>query len=1400
MIQRIFPTINNVVPYKTKNQKTYYSIQTFDTPYTVKSRGCTAWYYAWPTYALEPSFTTPYRKFTGNAPFVKFFSGKSYPSEIAPEVLTSNQFGIIYSGYYIPESASATFFLKGQGKARITVAGGFDSGTVQLGVDRPSVATLRVTGMTAGVGRLTTIRYMSADKTSQKDNVFVVTWKDSTLTDEVPLAAGNFKNATDYTSGITSKTLRYTGEVQLSRQRNQTTQFSFSVPVVPSGSSRGYVYDEGGDYLYDAADSTRTIKKFRMVEFYAGYQYPSGTIATITKFSGQVRGWTITRKQDGSDVALVKCHDWSSFLQDTINEGFPNVADYLVADYLDPVSQEGVAGDTKPRTYDGWKFEKAMESLMYNAYIDPKTLHAKKTYVNTAGTLEQGYYEVHDRNLLENPIYLDRPFRYGNPLAVTKDGADDAYIWQFSIGDLISDNIQKLMENYGFKYGFNQVGNFYTKSMKNPVSLKSIDDMTMTSNWSERLNPRMLYGVSNETSTNGDTAVATFTGRNCRLIVNVGNGWGTLHIRMSNTDLGIVATTDISLSNSTNRHYFDGSDDSLGYNPCEINIGEGLAYGLYSLNLECKSSATVSVNAVLINDEQYFSEVETFYSGDTAVYNGVLTDNLIVESDVDNVRNDVVVVGRLLGVKSNLSLAEGEDARVNPNNPVSDHVIGRAVDRVSLASLSNSNFTGRKLQTIIVDPAIATEERAFWLATETAKRYNRFSKSVTPVFSMITNPLLELEDRIAVKDIKNGILGTYQDFWITGIDEFYGNNGENTAKLQVESFEPWESFFKYPTPSLGRFGNTVFLNPIMYNTGLPLNQNGDFCYLNGWEPNSTSPGTLNIMFSTQDTNSTTESITNRVSPFGYLKLHNEVIRYQQRTVIDVTAGATGRKFFFISLGDLKRGMYNTATLADVSTYLNQKVEMQFSPYLTEEYSIAPSVGFDLIAPGYVKISVSSKTGDLVDTPTGGDNDNEGWAYLEPGSYIYSWGCLDRYGAYNESHSGYFQRSGSKVYDTPMTGVSNLGDWIPWFGQTSNNAEGSYKVGADRYVVNQSRTRYGQFSFDVRYRDPSGLITKDIKTISGLRDVHTVRRITGNSISPVSDTDGIFEEFKIAIPESEIDYDTIATIWYSQTLGTLESNVRQLTAQAYYRRYYTGQENNGLGAKINIKNKHNQSRIVDVEVKRYVFVFLRIYRERYRYFAQTGASWKPETLIGLVDSGVETIIPFGDSAWEVDDVKGLDLYIPSVSEGFITRKALARINQAIHEDNNGLLNDYYQKDRIKSIAISHLHCFDITTVDFAGFKDYFKRSMWYVDPAFNNTKADFDSGNAKLSGFDIGDPKPYEKMIFTWRDTINSTPAFQFIDQLPGGQYTSVVVAYDENNPHAVFSEGIYGVKIFGDYL
>lgn len=1390
MIAKIFPTINNIAPYKSKVSTPYTEIYTYDTPYSVKSHGPSAYYFAYDSYSENPDFTLSNAKIRASEPFVKFYSGSSYPDQVSPYYTSSSQFAVYYLGYFIPETTSATFYLKGTGKARLQMSGGVDTGTVELDLSRSGVATIHVTGL-SGPTQLV-IKYISPDKSSQQINAFVVTWEDSTTLGQIPLAAGNYYNIGDYAVGISGVKLRSYNNILLDQNRGQVTKFSFEIPIVESTAVKGYKYVSGGDYFEDVNDSSKKIQKFRMVEFNCGYKYSDGSIATIQKFSGQVRGWTIKRSNSG-DFAEIECYDWMSFLGDGINQGYPNIVDYLVADYMDPINVNGIAGDSKPRTYDGWELSKAIESVLYNGYIDPKIVKKKRSYIDVNDSIVSGYYLFHELNN-ENSIRLEKSFKYGNPLAVIKDNADAKYIWQFSVGSSLSDNLKKLMDNYGFIYGFNNKGYFNVTSIKNPIKTKSIDDFTYTGTWTEHIGPKMVYGVSKYNSTAGNKCVATFTGSNVRLIYNVGPAYGTVHVKVSNSVLGMVATVDVNTRATNNRNYYNGVDDSIGYNPCELVIGEGFNYGTYSLNFVC-TGPTISINSVFVNDQSHFTSIDTIYSGDSISENGVLVDGYDLSSSVDDIRNDVVVVGRLKGVESYLSLGEGAEQVFNPNNPVSNHVLARAIDRVSIGSLSSSNYTGRKLQTIIIDPNIATEERAAWLATETVKRYNTYNKSLSPVVNIIGNPLYDIGDRITVKDIKIDAFPTIRSFWLEGTQEKWESGGKYTSKLTMASFEPWSSYYRYPTPSLSRFNQNVFINPKYFNFGLPIDFNKGFPYLHSGAPNLTSPGTLIYMYRSYNSSATLSYMDRLIPEFGYTKIHNEVIEYHTKSV-EIEEEFSDSTLYKISLKVYKRGLYNTATISDLAPYVNKAVELQYNPYMSEDFGLSPSVSFDLINSGFVRVGVYSSTGDKVDVLTGNKTDSsEGWAYLEPGTYFYNWGCLDRYGQYNEANTGFFQRSGSKDYDFPYLGVSNLGEWYPYFGAVSDTAS-QYKVGADRYVMNRSRTKYGQFYLSVQYRNRDGGV-KGIKAIDGSPSIYTVLRITGNSILTVSETDGIHEEFRVVPSDSELDNTTLSTLWYSNTLSrNVVSSIRPLTATATYRRYYTGIENDGLGVKFVLKNQHAKNRIVDIEVKRYIFTFLRNYREEATINSAGGySSYALGAVIEMVDRIADTVIESGGFTWKVNKENGVDVFIKQPEISFISPALGAKLDYYLYDAGKSIGGNFY-KDKVISLSVSHLHCFQIITTDFSGQRQGFNRSLWWVAPNFHNTEVNFSGGNPK---------KPYngitsaEKIVFSGRGH-HYNRHYHSLGGLPSGVYPSVVVDWDSDNKNVVMTEGIYGVLIHGDYL
>lgn len=195
MIAKAFPTINGKVPYEAPVTTPYLEVFTTDTPYSVKSHGFKSSWYTWATFYNEPTFDAAHIRYQSYLPFMRFYSGKYWPTEISQEYNNYRQFGLISYSCFHPDATSATINLMGNGKGYIQVVGKGTFPFTKLGINKEDKKSLHVTGLTIGGHYLVLIGYSSNDRKQSEDNVFVATWESSGHQGPMVLSAGYF---TDY--------------------------------------------------------------------------------------------------------------------------------------------------------------------------------------------------------------------------------------------------------------------------------------------------------------------------------------------------------------------------------------------------------------------------------------------------------------------------------------------------------------------------------------------------------------------------------------------------------------------------------------------------------------------------------------------------------------------------------------------------------------------------------------------------------------------------------------------------------------------------------------------------------------------------------------------------------------------------------------------------------------------------------------------------------------------------------------------------------------------------------------------------------------------------------------------------------------------------------------------------
>ncbi|MCK9369417.1 hypothetical protein M0R04_05725 [Candidatus Dojkabacteria bacterium] len=1333
MIAKVFPTIDGLQPYEAKITKPYISLYTFDTPYTVKSHGFKASWYSYDTINTTgvPATTDTNLKWVSHNPMAKFYSGKYYPIEISSEYYDSSQFMVVYEGY-IKFYYLATLYFYGEGNVDVTCNGYNYIANKPLGNDDNNVQAVQISTADPEAWLPIKIKYWNKSKLDANHLFFVAKIKEPLDDHPVILSAGRVISPSDYAnySGyITGTKIDSVISCELEKERRSGAKLTFSVPLVSSSSAAGFEYVKEGEYLKDVV-SNNVIKKFQMIEYHAGYRYGVSTISTITKFTGQVRKIDIVRSKNG-DVANIVCYDWMSFLDDQFNTGNPNMLDYITAGYVDKNNDEGVAGDTKPRAYDSWNLMLAVENIFTNAFIDPDILYAKKDYINESGDTISSNYSLVDILNSSTSIFLGRKFNYGDPYNVDKP--DDAYIWQFSMNDKLKDNLSSLLDSFGFDYGFNHQGNFYINSTKNPIKVKDIDSCSAV-DWTENLDPVAISGVTYKTNTNNAQITATFLGESAKLVFSVGSCFGSVHINVSNYILGEMATFDYQLNFGEDWGFFDGINDIYGYNPCIIDLDFDYGVATYNVTITSKSTATVMFNGMLVYDRNYTTPAFDIVTGDTLTANGVvISDGYSFSNDADNIRNDIIVVGMAKGVKTTMYEAVGEDSnqQANVNNPITEHIVSRAMDRTSIGSISSYNFVGRPLQMLIIEPKISSENQAGWLAYETLLRYNTYEKTINPQIQIVGNPLIELNDIISVTDVKLNTLSTANKLWVAGVNESYTNNGFIT-NLTLETQEPWESYFVYPFPSLSRYDSSIFYDVNVYNTGLPMSeQEGTTVLLDDDE--------YQLYIAIRKTDSFfeynevygdyyTETLL-RIPQAGYMKVGDELIRYSSVSFVrlEELRGGNGVTGIVFKIGDgtnqLERGMFNTTlrggrSSVDWLTLVVGKVcKIGISPYTTEELGMAPAISFYILQSGFVKVYVIDKDGVVLDVLTGSDiNTSTGqYEYLEANKkHTFVWGMIDRFGAHNEVNTGAWNYAGS-VTDLPWRDAyaKNVDDdWKPNLGSSSLGQ--TYVVSEGYYIQNDKKRGYSKARFVIEFIDPTGQLFSTPQTHYPDEYIYSNLNMTGAALD--KEDEGVLEEAEIGYGASSIPTISIGTLWYNSTINDYVG----MDLSTEYRYYYTGNENNGKGLKLVIGNKHNVKRKVNLTITRYIKTVCFSDYDYPRY--DDGSEWVSLSEI-VSASSIEEDKVF-DGTVVINGTLGNEFYIKGPANvPYIAPKIVSKMDSML---NDKYLGNY--KLNVKTLVIAQVHCFFVHVYDMSGRESTFTRSIWYIDPLFDNGVYQYYTGH------------------------------------------------------------------------
>jgi len=929
----------NFSPANSKDFTPIYKIDYTDTPFTVKSSGIRLRRY------LINSSNTGVFAGTANPDLINF-TGLTAIDDLITNIVGfyaedgammgfhySDNFAMKYTGYFYtdhPGTTAKTYEFKayGFGRIRIQIGSTYIIGA-NSGVYNDDFKPLdENTWLSSSINLLPRSWYaFTVDYYSLLgESGFTLLWKNKYHNQFIPVSAGvvsqeqSFKTSTTLDDVLTADRNYSKGDVHT---------FSFSVPLVVSGSTaEGYYYNSFWDrYCHSTSDIA--LDKFKMIEFYSGYKV-NGVDNYIKKYVGHIETFRPKREKKGDSIEI-ECVGFENLYKQTLNLNYPNTYDYWNVEYTgNKQSEYSPDGVNKPPTFDGWELDKVFKILSIRAGIDPTLFLKKKLLLNYNNVIISG------NNLIETTspsrVVLDRNINYGNSKTANKDiGAvpDDEYINKSNFGDQIFDYINTITDVYGWQWGCNAYydGAPYLQSNNNPYTYYTVNDITNNDpngygyesygtflNASDAKDLNTLSGKYAETNTAGSWGQFIIKGSKANLVIVGRRDGGTetsitghtaplnsLYVAstsgfavdnriifetLDGEESGIIDTisgneialtddisgvprrggyvriatfkveikqgtvwssnpilqtsyhscyfyndytkyiTDTGYKNTynnpgTKRYYYDGIDPTTSVNPTIITVMKNFAYDDYVIrctrlaNNEAGTTNVMSLDAILVFDRDTNKIVRTYYTGDSVV-SGTVIEMTIEDSAVD-LRNDTIVVGRRLGVDTP---GDKIESPINPNNPSYRHIVSRATDVASIYNPNARNYTGMPRQTIQIAPEVASEDRAKYWSISFINRY-RYPRKVPTDFSVMGDPLMELDDCISVSDEGRDILGTYDKFWVTDIKETYERK-KYISNFSTSPYEPWESYTPRINPNPAYFGNIPISNFSMENNGTEL--------------------------------------------------------------------------------------------------------------------------------------------------------------------------------------------------------------------------------------------------------------------------------------------------------------------------------------------------------------------------------------------------------------------------------------------------------------------------------------------------------------------------------------------------------------------------------------------------
>jgi hypothetical protein len=568
------------------------------------------------------------------------------------------------------------------------------------------------------------------------------------------------------------------------------------------------------------------VKAWRLMRIEGGLNDGAGTDYFSDRIWGNLSKNPIIDRDNKTVTWVVR--DFSWMLNKKFDRNYPNQASYSMASYYDAFTPTTPDGLTRPVCYDRWTSGDAVRDIFMLSGVDPVLLYQReRVQVSASPTFDTDY----GRYLVSGDFILSGKPRYGHPASIDQTNPDDRYVWQFGHGTMLYENIAEIVRTFAYRFGFTPEG--YPKSQ--PVGIPDeelifgdpeITPVNTTATWTSKTSTgalsafRAKYAEPDSTPSVGmkiqlaadymndlDLIVGRHAGASQVIKLKVGGVYQTSLIIDGVLTAGTGGGGDeFDITRSSGDWFFYDGIDTSGFNPAVIKIATPLPFALRSAELEVVSGI-IRFNAFFVYTNSSRSTVRDI--------DETVMSTLSMEKDIDNQRNDIVVIGALQGLAKTI-----DGQTINPNNPIYIHTVSRATDLGSIYDSVAKDYIGHIVSTEIYDERILDQERADEIAIFALKEYREQMASGST--ALLFDPRLDILDSIGVTDKHTRIMAGEQA-WINAVSEVYAasdNSRSYTTTIgEITQREPLVSARFKPEPDLSDWGGEPVANIAIFYRG-----------------------------------------------------------------------------------------------------------------------------------------------------------------------------------------------------------------------------------------------------------------------------------------------------------------------------------------------------------------------------------------------------------------------------------------------------------------------------------------------------------------------------------------------------------------------------------------------------